>query len=296
MRGRAAAIASLALAATLTALPMLRPGTVAAQTPATAPTAAAPAPISSAGEAGRSATTARQYPDRPGELLELMLWDAVRNERDPAALEEYLRQYPNGHFAAVAKQRLSVLRGEATGDRGATAVTPPAADTTAVSGTSSAPLRAARPPRDGGYATRPGAELMPAGEPIAAYDEAFGRLRAADYAAAATMLRRFVETYPDDPLATNAQYWLGESYLQRGDYGSAASAFADAYARQPDGPRAGDALFKLAAALGRDGRPDDACGTLDRLRRDFPFTSVRLGTVLAAERQRNGCRGAPSQG
>jgi tol-pal system protein YbgF len=114
-------------------------------------------------------------------------------------------------------------------------------------------------------------------------------MRAADYAAAAAMLQRFVETYPDDPLATNAQYWLGEAFLQRGDYGSAVSAFASAYARRPDGPRAGDALFKLAAALGRDGRPDDACGALNRLRRDLPSASARLGTMLTAERHRNGC-------
>ncbi|HEY0524769.1 MAG TPA: tol-pal system protein YbgF [Stellaceae bacterium] len=244
------------------------------------------------------AATPRQYPDRPGELLELMLWDTVRNERDPAAFEEYLRQYPNGHFATVAKLRLAALRGDAAAETRAAADTPPAPEETAAaaSGTSSAPVRVARLPRDGGYATAPGAETMPSGQPITAYDEAFGRLRAADYAGAATMLRRFVETYPNDPLATNAQYWLGEVYLQRGDYGGAASAFADAYARRPDGPRAGDALFKMAAALGRDGRPGDACGALDRLRRDFPLASARLGTTLDAERHRNSCRGAPPQG
>jgi len=293
MRGRAATV-FLALAATLAAAApaVLRPGSAAAQT-----SASAPASISSAG-AGVLTVPTPSYPDRPGELLELMLWDTVRNERDPAAFEEYLRQYPNGHFATVAKLRLAALRGDATAETRAAADAPPAAEeTAAASGTSSAPVRVARLPRDGGYATAPGgAETMPSGQPIAAYDEAFGRLRAADYAGAATMLRRFVETYPDDPLTTNAQYWLGEAYLRRGDYAGAASAFADAYARRPDGPRAGDALFKLAAALGRDGRPDDACGALDRLRRDFPLASARLGTMLDAERHRNGCRGAPPQG
>src|SRR5689334_12132657 len=104
MRGRAAATAFLALVATLAtaASAVLRPGSAAAQT-----SASAPAPISSATDAGVLAVPARPYADRPGELLELMLWDTVRNERDPGAIEEYLRQYPNGHFATVAKLRLA---------------------------------------------------------------------------------------------------------------------------------------------------------------------------------------------
>ena len=48
---------------------------------------------------------------------ELELWDAVKNTRDPALYQEYLRQYPQGTFAAVARARINEI------------TSPPASDT-----------------------------------------------------------------------------------------------------------------------------------------------------------------------
>jgi TolA-binding protein len=43
------------------------------------------------------------------------------------------------------------------------------------------------------------------------YNYAFGLLREANYPAAEQSLRAFVQQHPNDPLAGNAQYWLGET-------------------------------------------------------------------------------------
>jgi formylglycine-generating enzyme required for sulfatase activity len=52
-------------------------------------------------------------PPRPPAVdpsaLELALWDSVKNSTDPADLQDYLTQYPNGRFSGVARRRAAVL-------------------------------------------------------------------------------------------------------------------------------------------------------------------------------------------
>ncbi|MBL8642785.1 MAG: tetratricopeptide repeat protein, partial [Rhodospirillaceae bacterium] len=59
---------------------------------------------------------------------------------------------------------------------------------------------------------------LPEGTPKAQYDYAFDFLKRQDYASAETAFREFLKRAPKDPLAGNAQYWLGETYYVRGDY------------------------------------------------------------------------------
>ena len=74
---------------------------------------------------------------------------------------------------------------------------------------------------------------MPSGSTSEQYNQAFGLLKQADYPAAEVALKAFVEQHPNDPMAGNAQYWLGETYYTRGRYADAASAFAEGYKRYP---------------------------------------------------------------
>jgi hypothetical protein len=41
--------------------------------------------------------------------MEMVFWESVRNSTDPADLHAYLEQYPNGKFAALARNRLAAL-------------------------------------------------------------------------------------------------------------------------------------------------------------------------------------------
>src|SRR5579883_3478430 len=71
-------------------------------------------------------------------------------------------------------------------------------------------------------AAAPTVGALPDGTPQEQYNYAFGLLRQANYPAAEQALRSFIQHYPNDPLAGNAQYWLGETYYVRKDYNNAA--------------------------------------------------------------------------
>ncbi len=69
------------------------PKVAAAPKPAPPPTKPAPAPV--ARDDGRN---------------EALFWESVRDSDNPADLEAYLAQYPNGTFAVLARNRLAALR------------------------------------------------------------------------------------------------------------------------------------------------------------------------------------------
>src|SRR5690242_10301249 len=69
------------------------------------------------------------------------------------------------------------------------------------------------------------------------YNNAFSLLRQARYEDAEQALRGFVQQHPKDTLAPAAQYWLGETFYVRKDYGNAAAAFADGYEKYPKSPK-----------------------------------------------------------
>ena len=55
---------------------------------------------------------------------------------------------------------------------------------------------------------------------------AYDKLARADYQAAEKAFKSFIGENPDDSLASNAYYWLGETYYVRKFYKQAARSFA----------------------------------------------------------------------
>ena len=146
-------------------------------------------------------------------------------------------------------------------------------------------------PADTGRSAAPagaGANL-PAGTPQQQYDAAFKLLREANYPAAETALRAFIQRYPKDPLAGNAQYWLGETYFVRKDYTNAAAVFADGYQKYPKGGKAADNLLKLGMSLAQLGQKANACQAFARLERDFPTAPASIKDRAGEEKKRLGC-------
>ena len=89
-----------------------------------------------------------------------------------------------------------------------------------------------------GETLRPPSDGLPPQSAAAQYNSAYGLLRRADYPAAEEALRAFIQQHPNDPLVGNAQYWLGQSYYESGQFTEAATAFAEGYKRYPRGPKA----------------------------------------------------------
>lgn len=141
----------------------------------------------------------------------------------------------------------------------------------------------------GGSLRPPGAENLPSGSASAQYNAAFGLLRRADYPAAEDALRNFIRQHPSDPLAGNAQYWLGESFYARGKYTDAAAAFADGYRHYPRGPKAADGLLQLGMSLARANQKHNACIALMQLDHDFPHPGNAVKSRATQEKKRLGC-------
>jgi tol-pal system protein YbgF len=131
---------------------------------------------------------------------------------------------------------------------------------------------------------------LPAGSPEQQYQYAWGLLRGQDYPGAEAALRAFVAQHPKDPLAGNAQYWLGETYYVRKDYRQAAVAFAEGYQHYPTSAKAPDNLLKLGLALSQIGEKTDACEAFAQLGRQFPKAQQSLKDRASVERQRLGCK------
>jgi hypothetical protein len=55
---------------------------------------------------------ARAAQDQDTKLkVELSFWDSIKESRDPDVFEDYLKKYPDGQFAAIARSKLRALRG-----------------------------------------------------------------------------------------------------------------------------------------------------------------------------------------
>jgi tol-pal system protein YbgF len=130
----------------------------------------------------------------------------------------------------------------------------------------------------------------PEGSAEEQYAYAFGLLRQANYPAAEVALQEFLRRHPDDKLAENARYWLGETYYVRRDYVKAAETFLEAYQKSKTGPKAADSLLKLGMALGQLGKKEEACTTFRELDRAIPDAPERVKEKSRQERNRLGCR------
>ncbi len=121
------------------------------------------------------------------------------------------------------------------------------------------------------------------------YKFAFGLLSQANYGEAELALRSFVEQNPNDALAGNAKYWLGETFYVRQDYQQAAVTFAEAYQEYPDSGKAPDNLLKLGMSLSALGSQNDACGTFAELLKRYPEAAATVLQRAKQERQRLSC-------
>ncbi|WP_422035118.1 tol-pal system protein YbgF [Reyranella sp.] len=151
--------------------------------------------------------------------------------------------------------------------------------------------------RPGGAAPRPAAQAaVPTPAPAAGavnadqlYDEAIKKLQEGDYAAAERGFKTFIQRNPQNKLAGNAQYWLGETYYARRDYNSALTAFAEGYKVYKTSPKGPDNLLKLGITMSVLGRKPDACAVFARFNQDYPRATDLQKRRIDQERQKNGC-------
>lgn len=130
---------------------------------------------------------------------------------------------------------------------------------------------------------------LPSGSVEVQYQAAFDYLVKHDYESAEQAFRAFTKAHPDDPLAGNAQYWMGETFYVRQRYQEAAVAFLEGYQKYPKSPKSADNLLKLGMALGQVGQPAEACSAFARLQKEFPDAPTNIKRRLFQETQKLQC-------
>jgi tol-pal system protein YbgF len=155
--------------------------------------------------------------------------------------------------------------------------------------------RSSLPPATSGRAQTAGTPAIAApprnAGPKLRYDAALAMLQAGDLANAQQEFTGFIQDYPDDPLAPNAAYWLGETHYVQKDYPTAAALFARNYQTYgADASKAPDNLLKLGKSLAALGDNDKACQTYAELEKRYPNAAAPIRQELARSRTASSCR------
>lgn len=122
-----------------------------------------------------------------------------------------------------------------------------------------------------------------------AYNEAYNLLKQLKYDEAEEALQAFLTDYPENELAGNAQYWLGETYYVRGQYEAAAVAFATGFKKYEKNSKAPDNLLKLGLSMQQLGKKKEACTAFKNLKSKFPKASDTLLSRAEKESNKLGC-------
>ena len=121
------------------------------------------------------------------------------------------------------------------------------------------------------------------------YEQGYGSMLQHDYGAAEAAFGQLIASYPNDPLAGSAQYWIGESYYVRGQYKNAADAFLKGYKKYKASDKAPDTLLKLGMSLAELGQKDAACSTFSELGGKYPQAPEHILAQAKGERKKAGC-------
>ncbi|MGB9091926.1 MAG: tol-pal system protein YbgF [Pseudomonas farsensis] len=150
---------------------------------------------------------------------------------------------------------------------------PATPDNSSTGGANSAATGAAA----GANAAQPPAVNSEPGDPAKEklyYDAAFDQIKQKDFDKASQAFNAFLRKYPNSQYAGNAQYWLGEVNLAKGDLQAAGQAFAKVSQQYPQHSKVPDSLYKLADVERRLGHTDKVKGILQQVVTQYPGTSA----------------------
>ncbi len=102
-----------------------------------------------------------------------------------------------------------------------------------------------------------------------AYDLALATLKDNKLEQAEEKFMNFIKAYPQSNLLGNAYFWYAESFFRRNIFDKAAINYLKGYKQFPKGPKAPDALLKLALSLEKLNKKREACNILSKLEAEF---------------------------
>jgi tol-pal system protein YbgF len=117
------------------------------------------------------------------------------------------------------------------------------------------------------------------------YDQGLEHFRAGRFGEAVTSFQLFIRNYPRSPLASSAQYWVGNSLYATRDFRGAINAQRQLILQYPDSTKAPDALLNIATSQSELGDVQSARATLQEVNTKYPSSEA-----AAKARQRLGIR------
>lgn len=122
------------------------------------------------------------------------------------------------------------------------------------------------------------------------FEAALRMLAKAQYDEARAAFRGFADMYPNDELAPQAVYWVGDIAFVQKDYPTAARAFAEELKKYPDNPRAADSMLKLGQSLLALNQKKEGCRALATLPNQYPTASKSITDQALNDRKAHSCR------
>jgi tol-pal system protein YbgF len=147
-------------------------------------------------------------------------------------------------------------------------------------------------PADQGFALEPLpqiASVTPTGDPQTDYTRSYDLFVAGSYDAAETSFRQFIDAYPQDRLAADAQYWLGQTYFVRGRYREAAEQFRGGYKAYPQSDIAPYTVFQLGQSLAGLQEREAACQMYAAVLKQYPSLANSLRQRVVNEQASARC-------
>ncbi len=117
-----------------------------------------------------------------------------------------------------------------------------------------------------------------------AYKEAFDSFQRGQYETAVSKFTTFTETYSGTPLASNAYYWIGESYINLNNYDKAILYFQEVIDKYPKSEKAPRALLSQAEAFRLTNDKKSATTLLKRVIELYPKSEE---AIIAERKLRN---------
>lgn len=121
------------------------------------------------------------------------------------------------------------------------------------------------------------------------YQIGYQHVLAGDYRAAETVFRAFQERYPDDAMAGDASFWLGEALYGQGRYREAAQVYIDVQRKYKGSNRGPENLLKLGMSMALLDEKEVACATLAEVPKRYKKAEPAVLKRVSDERSRIKC-------
>lgn len=109
----------------------------------------------------------------------------------------------------------------------------------------------------------------PADEQIS-YMAAYHLVENKEFNKAELALQDYIKQYPQSGYTPNAEYWLGEIYLQQKNYAAAIAHFENIVNNFPASSKHADAMYKLGQALNENGQTVEAKAKFQAVIQQYP--------------------------